>query len=1448
MLNYFNAFLNRISVKSIPYLLNPRVVSEQESFFFKGMILHYLNTDNEELFISRTSRYFKDIPLNKKIVIFHLEDLLYKEDTINLKNKYLKRDIKQWNLKNIKQFRYFDFVENGISDENTIHVINYNTIKDLYNYKSSLLAEYNKFNNLYLTVMDNVKICLNKFKENKNLLNIKIPLAIPNYFLIDKLIEFNNIKYTRIIKNNHLKVIIELYKWLSDKTRERSIFKNITDDDSVNLILEFEYKNHYCYIPMSLLRSLSKESSLESKLKLEPSKLNRLFIFTLLRIQKIVDGELNNIENIETKEEDKEESKDVFKEEHDDEDLVDNEEDATPSDVLVDNVPDQLVKTKNKELDIKKLDNINNFNFEDKEDDIKKFLSNLDKELEENKEVDDIFIEDMLLSEKEDNKNIDENKKEIFTIETDETKLVNLVKDKTSEEKYEHFLEKNKEFKLLSSADIRNLKKIKEQRSNIKSPYDNKYTYDDYAIPNEKDKEIREEDKKIASSVKIVDEDLKYENIRTLDRKYIKENLKRDIISCIRKIEDSEIIIKDHKVEIERSLQGNYEKHSLTLKPYLGKESTIYFRLPVIDEDGTFLISGVKCLMRKQKADLPIRKISPTKVSLVSNYCKLFISRTERKAFNYYEYITNYIKNDYLTEKKVITKLQPENSFNNYLNTPALLSYLSKSFNNFETNEYRIETNYTEAKNRLEEKFITSSESKGYFYFGYNKKTKEPLFINNNEDIFIYKNNNYSYIGTIENILNIENEKIPVDFSTIKLLGKEIPLGIILAYYLGLNNLIAVTKAKVTFIESNKRYTPATNEYVIRFNDYKLIVNKKDKEASLLLGGFLFFKDFIKNYNISDFNEKNIYLSLLEYRDFNMLHIKEADLLRDLFLDPITVDVLKDINEPHEYIPLLLRANQLLINFTHPDKNDANYFRIRNYERIPGLMYRAIVESIRDYKFKYNSKGKVDLDPYKVWNNITKDNTTKITEDINPIMDLKEHENITFGGIDGIDKEAFPLELRKYHKNDIGFISEATVDNADVAMTAYLTPYTKIKNTRGLVDKDKKVDKHEIFSTSTLLTPYSTHDDPKRINFINIQNSHTIATKGYVQPAIRTEYEYLLPYRTTKMFSYVAEEDGIVLDKTDKKITIQYKDSNRVVSLRIGKVYGRAEGTVYEHILVSDLNKNDKFKKDDIIYYNSNFFERDWVSNNIILKMNKLYTVALMMTNEVFEDSSAISKKLSKEMTTVITKEYSFIIEFSKNIINILPEGTEVEPNTTLFIVLEEGSNYTNLSENTLLLLQNLTNFAPKAKLKGILERYEVRYNGDISDMSPTLKKFVSRIEKQMIEENKGTEYEITSCQVDHEYRVEGKNLLPDTLELKVFISFDVEAAIGDKGVFSSQLKSVISEVYSNKVIAEQTKDEIDAFFSYNSIANRITLSPLITGILNRLLRIQGKKIVEENM
>ena len=210
-----------------------------------------------------------------------------------------------------------------------------------------------------------------------------------------------------------------------------------------------------------------------------------------------------------------------------------------------------------------------------------------------------------------------------------------------------------------------------------------------------------------------------------------------------------------------------------------------------------------------------------------------------------------------------------------------------------------------------------------------------------------------------------------------------------------------------------------------------------------------------------------------------------------------------------------------------------------------------------------------------------------------------------------------------------------------------------------------------------------------------------------MQPLLRTGYEYLMPYKVGSLYATVAEQDGVVTQKTNKLLTVKYDDGT-TKGIPLGDRYGRMEGSVYPHTIVSDLVIGSKFKQNDYLSYNTAFFEHDWLDpSKLIFKFGDCVKVALTMTNEVFEDSSSISEELSKRSATELIKEKTFIIEFDKNIINLSPEGSKVEPNDVLFTLSEESVDYTNLSDNTINMLQNLAAMSPKAKVNGTIDRFQ---------------------------------------------------------------------------------------------------------------------------------------------
>lgn len=1435
MLPLYSEFLLKQAIRSHLYLSSPLVTPQDEIIIPRFSVIHYFDSKNENHFPDRGLYYFKDVSNNKKIPIHHALDLVKKDGTTSLNNKHLLTDIRKWNQANIRQFRTRDLKELPNTDVSLVSVFNYNTIKDLYNYQTSLQVAFNRHNNLTETFWSGVKDSLVASQESIAIVPIELPTLLPSYIVINKLIRLTPVKLMRVVTDERLLWVLDIYQWLLDEFRSSTPLRDIKDEESHRVIIELKYKGYSSFLPLSVIRILSKESELKSSNKQPPEKIVKLFILALRRIQ----SKVSNL--LETTQINNEPS--YVQDETDLEEDEDNETSETKIQALTKTDEPSLQevkKTIDKKDDGKELDDI-------ELDDILK-----DAEDEDDTLIDS-FFEEKLVSISQPAKLIQQNTTTIDVEEEPPSPIKNfsdeeksrLLKSKGIKETTEEFIEKAIQNKTHTAAEIRGLRKLTETRNFLKNPYSENEILDKTIKEKPKDIPLTKETTSIPVKNELVTDNLKTDVIGNFDRKYITQLYKKDVLACVANLENAGVIIKDYEVEDVKTSTDNYETHKLTLKPLEGKESTIYFRIPKIDNEGTFKIGNIHYRMRKQRTDLPIRKISPIRVALTSNSSKLFISRTERKTNDPDAYLLKYIQTDYLNEGIRIKKLVPGAKRLNKQKLPNTYHLLATHYNEIQATNFTLLLNPNTVANHIEEKVAKDIESKGYLFCGY-LSNKHILVMSKNSKIYDYTSG-LTPVGDIETLLEMDKEKIPKPFSVMKVLGDDIPLGVCLSYYLGISGLLAITNTQYKVLGARQQYKPENNELVLRFIDHKLVLVTDTVEKKLLFNGFLFYKDFTKQHVLESFNDHNVYLDLVEFRGAGLIHLKELNSLRELFLDPITVDVLKEINEPTEFLELLMRANQLLEDYSHPDINDPNYSRIRGYDRVPGLMYRALVESIREYKIRNRSGSKISLDPYKVWNYITQDNTDKACEELNPILNLKEVEAVTLTGADGLSKDATPKELRRFHVNDTGLMSEATVDSSDVALNLYLCPYAKLKGVRGLINKDstEHIDnKSKVFSSAVQLAPLSEYDDAKRVNFVNVQYSHTIPSDGYTQPIIRSNYEYVVPYKVGSNYAVMAKEDGSVISITEKLITIKYK-SGLVEAHKLGVQYGRMEGSIYPHTLITDLSSNEKFKEGDPICYNPSFFERDWLDKTRILsKTTGVATVALTINNEVFEDSSAISRDLANKFSTSIVKEKSFIIDFKTNLLNLHPVGTKVDPNTILFTAIDEAGDYSNLSETSIAMLQNLASLSPRSKIDGIIDRYEIKYNGDLADMSPTLKKLASKLDKELYEATKGTEYEVDNNRVSSEYRSEGKNLNLDTLELKVFIRVGLRMVAGDKGAFANQMKSVVSDVFTYNVNTE-SGDTVEAFFSFRGVLNRIVTSPITMGCLMRTTRHVSKQAAD---
>lgn len=596
-----------------------------------------------------------------------------------------------------------------------------------------------------------------------------------------------------------------------------------------------------------------------------------------------------------------------------------------------------------------------------------------------------------------------------------------------------------------------------------------------------------------------------------------------------------------------------------------------------------------------------------------------------------------------------------------------------------------------------------------------------------------------------------------------------------------------------------------------------------------------------------EFESPVTYAMILENRGIGSRYVRELDMLVELFIDPITLSILKDRNEPVTFLGLLLRSNQLLLDDYHKRAQDLSEMRIKGCERIPGMVYTQLVKSVRDFKSRnLRGKSKIEMSPYAVWSEINDDSAKQLVQEINPIETIKQYESVTYVGVGGRSKESMSRSTRVFDETDLGTISEATVDSGDTGVNFSTSASPLLTSVRGLTEP-LDYNKHgpaNWMSTSAMLSVGANHDDGKRVNFVSIMASHVIPVVGYHQPWVRTGYEEIVPYRTGSTFAYIAKAPGKVIQKQEDGIIVEYQDGSRK-GFATGIIPGKSQETTYPHRIVTPLDVNQTFEPGDPIVYHSGFFEPDYLNpKKIVWKSSKTVKVALYESYQTFDDSSAISQSLAREVETQILKVKSFTVNFNQGILKPVKVGQTVYPDTTLFYIEDEitqGNAY--FDEETTQALQRLAQKSPKAKTKGVVHSIEVFYFGELEEMSDSLRALAKASNVVLKKKRQSTGQPVITGKVTADYRVEGTPLLKNSAEIRVSILVNDIAGIGDKLIFASQLKSVIAEVMESPIVTEN-QIPVEAVFGFKSIYSRVVLSPFIMGTTNTLLDVIGERAV----
>lgn len=282
-------------------------------------------------------------------------------------------------------------------------------------------------------------------------------------------------------------------------------------------------------------------------------------------------------------------------------------------------------------------------------------------------------------------------------------------------------------------------------------------------------------------------------------------------------------------------------------------------------------------------------------------------------------------------------------------------------------------------------------------------------------------------------------------------------------------------------ISDMQKYKPKSNDIPIKFADRVLWINRYPLAKSLIVAGLESF-DCTK-FNMSEFEDKDVYYNLLMSKDLSINYLKGIDDWFDLFMDIKTYQVLKMMHEPTNIRDLLIRCAVLLSTLDHKNASSRENFRIRGYEQFNDILYNEMSRQLAAYRNKRGRGNVFSINPDAVYLRIIQNASVVPAEAGNPVQDLKETCSMTYAGAGGRTSESFVVNDRKFSKDDIGVLSESTVDNQKVGINAYLTVDPGIENTLGIL-QPKSFDELEpanVLSPTSSLMPFSMNDDMKRV-------------------------------------------------------------------------------------------------------------------------------------------------------------------------------------------------------------------------------------------------------------------------------------------------------------------------------------------------------------------------------
>lgn len=569
-----------------------------------------------------------------------------------------------------------------------------------------------------------------------------------------------------------------------------------------------------------------------------------------------------------------------------------------------------------------------------------------------------------------------------------------------------------------------------------------------------------------------------------LDTTYIKEVMEKDIMDAFLALNDKSIplFIRDIKIE-DSSDELNYkDTYTIYMEDGNRNRHTVKVDIPKFIDNRFLYIGGNKKVIKHQSFYLPVVKIAPNKVEIVTNYSKMTIEREDGANSSSVERMKKLIvaNKDTIGEAFKVGYEFPNNK--KYITTIEYDQY-SKLYSYFKYKGSMVYFRQSDALQYAVDNKITIPEN--HIFIGLIKG--EPVFIDIDTQL---TDKELSITDLIVSCLPQELETQyhktksakRMMFAKVKIMRQNVYVGMLLGFWAGLSKLLELMKVQYRVVDKLEKALKPNEEY-IKFSDCYMIY-EQNIPISLILNGLRMFKT--EKYQMADFDTKTPYSEYILKVYGSAITENALMNFYEFVLDPITIDVLEQLELPTEIVELYICAINLLADSQHSKQIDQRLSRIRCAEIIPAILYERLAKNYVEYRNSNGAK-KYTVPQNAVIQEILAQKTVEDYSTLNPTLEMEQLQSVSTKGFRGVNlDDSYTIERRSFDKSMTGIMAANTSPDGGVGVSRTLTMEPAVTNIRGIVEDTEHTlnDMNDVnlYSAGEMTMPLcNAIDDPNRL-------------------------------------------------------------------------------------------------------------------------------------------------------------------------------------------------------------------------------------------------------------------------------------------------------------------------------------------------------------------------------